>query len=306
MQKEDITQEEKQTIKARTTKVQNDQIKKWLICSGRVLITAAKTTNLIRKASKLHNLTKTTTAVLGRCLTMMALMGTKLSSPKANITAVIQGDGPVGKITAVAMQNAVVKGYMQNPNVELNLNDKGKLDVGGAVGKNGKLRVAMDLGFGYPYSGEVDLVSGEIAEDFTHYYYHSLQQPCAICLGVLVDKDNTCISGAGLLIEVLPDATEEDIVQVEQIVAKLNDFSKIMQDKTLEDFATIYLPNCQDLQRDFTPKFECKCSKAKLKKIIKGLSEQTIREIFEKDDTVFAHCDFCNKTIGIDKKDILG
>lgn len=284
---------------------QKDEIQKWEICGGEALVTIARTTNLVKKAMKIHSLSATTSAVLGRCLTMSALMGTKLSHKDANITSIIDGDGPAGKITCVAKTGCLVKGYMQNPEIDLYPNAQGKLDVSGAVGKTGKLRVVMDLGFGSPYTGEVNLVSGEIAEDFTAYYATSLQQPCAIALGVLVSPKKECLCSAGMLIELFPDASEETISTIEKQVQTIKDFSKQIYDKTLDEFVLGLFSDAIKAEYSVEPKYSCKCSKNKLIKVLKGMAKNSsIDDLFNQDGKIEAHCDFCNKYMYITKEDL--
>lgn len=285
--------------------MQKDEILKYTICDGEALVTIAKTTNLVKKAIKIHNLTPTTSAVLGRCLTMVSLMGTKLSHKDANITAIVDGNGPAGKITCVAKTGCLVKGYMQNPSCDLFPNDKGKLDVSGAVGKIGKLRVVMDLGFGNPYTGEVDLTSGEIAEDFTTYYAISLQQPSAIALGVLISPKKECLSSAGMLIELFPDASEQTISTIEQKVQTITDFSKQMKDLTIDEFVKGLFNDAEKQEYKIEPKYSCKCSKAKLVNVLKRMAlNSSIDDLFDEKGQIEAHCDFCNKYMYITKEDL--
>lgn len=283
---------------------EKDIVKKWFVCNDQAIITLAKTTNLVNKAIRLHSLTPTTTAVLGRSLTMSVLMSTRLSGKKDNITSIIEGDGPVGKIVCVAKAGCEVKGYVEHPEIDLYPNKNGKLDVSGAVGKNGKLKVVMDYGFGKPYAGEVDLETGEIAEDFVKYYASSLQQPCAIALGVLVAKNNKCESSAGMLIELLPDAEESVIENIEKVVGKIENFSMMMKEKSLDDFINENFSDANFLNFEIEPKFNCKCSKSKLLKILKGMDEKVVSDLFDEKGEILGHCDFCNKTHIITKDDL--
>ena len=166
-----------------------DKIKKFLAYDGKVAITVAETTQIVEKAREIHDLTPTTTAALGRLLTAVTLMGVDLKNDQDSISAQIKGDGPIGTMIAVTDKTPKVRAYIQNPHVELPLNDKGKIDVGGAVGKAGYLNIIKDIGLKEPYIGISPLTSGEIAEDFTYYFTVSEQTPSAVSLGVLVDKD---------------------------------------------------------------------------------------------------------------------
>lgn len=272
---------------------EKDYLKKYYLCDSRVLLTVVKSTDIVNKSASLHNLSPTTMAVLGRVLTMSAISSAKLKNEGSSVSSIIAGDGPCGRVVSVARYGGFVKGYIENPSVDLPLNSKNKLDVSGAVGK-GKLRVISDYGFGKPYVGEIDLVSGEIAEDFTNYYAISLQQPCAIALGVLVGKDCKCTSAGGFLVEVMPDALNEDIVALESAVKGLGDISKILSELTIDEFVLKYfghlLPQEYELM---VPKFKCDCSKARMKKVVESLGEKEIDSILEDFGKLEICCDFC-------------
>jgi len=284
--------------------IAKDEVKKYFLCDSRIMLTIAKTTTLVNKANKIHSLTPTTCAVLGRMLTMSVLMGAKLKSPKDNITATITSQGPVSKLITVSKFGCKVKGYINNPLFDCMPKENGKLDVGGAVG-TGKLKVITDIGIGNPYCGEIDLVSGEIAEDFAKYYFVSLQQPCAIALGVLVDKNTKCLSSGGFLMEVMPDVTEEDITLMEDIISQLGDISKILKDLSIDEFVEKYFKICgPDCYASIEPKYNCECSKNKIIKVLKNLREQDKKDLFQDDEQVEVLCDFCQKKQVIKKSDL--
>lgn len=283
---------------------EKDYLKKYYLCDNRVLLTCIKSTDIVKKATKVHNLTPTTMAVLGRMLTMSAISSSKLKNPKSSVTAIIAGNGPVGRVVTVARYGCFVKGYVDNPSIDLMPNSKNKLDVAGAVGQ-GKLRVIADYGFGNPYTGEIDLVSGEIAEDFTSYYAISLQQPSAIALGVLVDKNEQCVSAGGLLIEVMPDATEEDISRLENKVATLPDISKELHEQTIDEFVNLYFgdmePKCYE---EMQPKFKCDCSLARMRKVLANMGEKEVDNIIKDVGKIEICCDFCGAKRIIKKEDL--
>ena len=166
-----------------------DKITSFLAYEGRIAITAIKTTALVEEARKIHDLSPLATAVLGRVLTITALMANEMKNKEDKITVQIKGDGEIGTILAVANNKPEVKGYVQNPYVDLPLNEFGKLDVGGAVGNEGYINVIKDIGLKEPYIGIANLTSGEIADDFTNYFVNSEQRQSAVALGVLVDKN---------------------------------------------------------------------------------------------------------------------
>ena len=280
-----------------------DELTKWFLCDEKILLTVIKSTNMVNKEVKTHGLTCTTGAVLGRAITMGAMMGAKLKNQKDNITAIIIGDGPVGRVVTVSKYGAVVKGYLEAPDVDLMPNDNGKIDVGGAVGK-GKLRVISDYGFGKPYIGEVDLVSGEIAEDFAMYYANSLQQPCAIGLGVLM-KDTKCISAGGFLVEVMPDATEADIAEIEIVTNTLKDISSILKDIDTVTFVNKYFGHLMPkLYATIEPKFKCDCTSARVKRVIKSLPKEERATLYDEKGNIEVLCDFCGKVRCVNKGEI--
>lgn len=166
-----------------------DKITSFLAYNGRVGVTCIKSTKMVEKARKIHDLSPLATAALGRVLTMTALMANEMKGKEDKITVQIKGNGEIGTILAVANNVPEVKGYVQNPYVDLPLNDFGKLDVGGAVGNEGYINVIKDIGLKEPYIGVSNLTSGEIADDFTNYFVNSEQRQTAVALGVLVDKN---------------------------------------------------------------------------------------------------------------------
>ena len=166
-----------------------DKITSFLAYNGRVGVTCIKSTKMVEKARKIHDLSPLATAALGRVLTITALMANEMKGKEDKITVQIKGNGEIGTILAVANNVPEVKGYVQNPYVDLPLNDFGKLDVGGAVGNEGYIYVVKDIGLKEPYIGVSNLTSGEIADDFTNYFVNSEQRQTAVALGVLVDKN---------------------------------------------------------------------------------------------------------------------
>ena len=195
-------------------------------------IFVASSTNLVEKARKIHNTSPTATAALGRSLTAALMMGITMKNSTDSLTFKIKGDGPIGNIITVANNNGEVKGYVDNPNADLPSRADGKLDVGGIVGKNGQLAVIRDLGLKDPYIGYSNLVSGEIAEDLVRYYFLSEQQPSAISLGVLVDKDISVKAAGGYMLQILPNAEEEDLDKIEKILNNAEPISTLI-DKEL-------------------------------------------------------------------------
>ena len=192
-----------------------DKITKFLAYNGKISIVCINTTNLVEKARKIHDLSPVATAAFGRLLTITALMGQEMKNKEDKLTIQIQGNGPIGTMLTTANNSPKVKGYVANPYVDLPLNEFGKLDVGGAVGIDGYINVIKDIGLKEPYVGVSPLTSGEIADDFTNYFVNSEQTRTAVALGVLVNKDGVKRAG-GYIINSMPDATDEEIANIEK------------------------------------------------------------------------------------------
>ena len=273
------------------------EIKKYLACEGRVNIICAETTELVEQARKTHDLSPVATAVLGRMLTIGTIMGSNLKDKEESITLQIKADGPIGKAVVVTYGTSNVKGYVENPRVDLPIREDGKIDVGGAVGKNGFLYVMKDIGLKEPYVGITPLVSGEIAEDFTKYYAESEQKPSVIALGVLVDSKGVKKAG-GYFITLMPDATEQDITQLEKAIQKAEPISKMLEkNMTLQEIAETVTgdDNLMVMLKQIEPKYECNCNKEKFLKGLSALKKEDIEEMFNIQETIETVCDFCNK-----------
>lgn len=283
-----------------------DEIKKYLACEGRVNIICAETTELVEEARKIHDLSPLATATLGRLLTMGAIMGTRIKEEEDSITLQFKGNGPIGTVMCVANGKPSVKGYVVNPQVDMPLKENGKLDVSGAIGKDGFLYVIKDLGLKEPYVGITPIVSGEIAEDFAKYFAESEQTPSVVALGVLVDSKGTKKAG-GYFITLMPDATEEDIKQIEEAVSKAEPISTMLEkDMTLQEIAETVTGdnNLMVLLKEIKPKYECDCNKEKFQIGLKSLKKEEIEEIFEKQDKIETVCQFCNKKYEFKKEEI--
>ena len=197
-----------------------------------------RSTNTVEEARLHHNTTPTASAALGRTLTAGLMMGFMMKNEKDRLTININGGGPIGTILAVSDNLGHVKGYVDNPHVDLELKENGKLNVGGAVGTQGKLTVMMDIGMKEPYVGSTDLVTGEIGEDLALYYYLSEQQNTAVALGVLVDTDYSIKSAGGFMVQTLPFIEDEDLDKLENALGNIKSVSDYFDnDKDIEKIA---------------------------------------------------------------------
>ena len=284
-----------------------DEIKKYLACEGRVNIICAETTQLVEEARKLHDLSPVATAALGRLLTIGSIMGSNLKEADESITLQIKANGELGKLTCVTYGTSNVKGYVENPVVDLPLKSNGKLDVGTAVGTEGFLYVIKDIGLKDPYVGITPLVSGEIAEDFTKYFAESEQKPSVIALGVLVDSNGVKKAG-GYFITLMPDATDADIAQIEKAVQEAESISTMLEkNMTLQQIAETVTAddNLMVMLKEIKPKYECNCDKDKFLKGLATLKREDLEEIFENQETIETTCEFCNKKYAIKKEEVL-
>lgn len=278
--------------------MQNDRIIRCLAHKGKVNVRCINSKNIVEQARKLHDLSPTATAALGRLLTITSLLGKEMKDEKGTITTQVKGNGPIGSMTAVGDNEGNVKGYVLNPQVDVPLNPvNGKLNVGEAVGNDGMIYIIKDIGMKEPYVGMTPIVSGEIAEDFTNYFAKSEQTPTVVALGVLVDKDGVRAAG-GYLITLMPDATEDDIIKIEEALKNADSISKMLDDgKDLVEIAEIVTgdSNLMYFEDDIIPEYKCDCSKEKMEKNMITIGKDEIKDIIEKDGRAELVCHFCNK-----------
>ena len=283
-----------------------DRLIDCLAYDGKVSIKCISSTDMVEEARKLHDLSPTASAALGRLLTITSIMGYETKEKKGAITNQIKGDGPLGMLTAVGESNGNVKGYVANPKLDLPLNENnGKLDVGTAVGKNGMLYIIKDLGIGKPYVGMTPIVSGEIAEDFTNYFATSEQTPSVIALGVLVDK-NGIRSAGGYKLSLMPDATDEIISKIEEQVGKIDPVSKMLDEqKTLEEIAKEVTGDSNlKVLAEINPEYKCNCSREKCEKGLIAIGKEELQKIIDEEEKIEIACNFCDKKYEFTREDM--
>lgn len=272
----------------------NDYLVKALAFEGQIRAYAVRSTETVGEVQRRHHMWPTATAALGRSISASVMMGAMLKGDD-NITVKIQGDGPLGPIVVDANAKGEVRGYATNPQTHLPLNEQGKLDVRGAVGTEGTLSVVKDLGMKDYFTGQVPIISGEIAEDFTQYMVVSEQVPSAVALGVLVDPDNTVKASGGFILQVMPGATEETIELLEERIGNMTAISTMVDNGlTPEGILTEVLgqENVEFLSR-IDVKFDCECSKERFSDAIKGLGAVEIQAMIDEDQGAEAQCHFC-------------
>ena len=275
---------------------------KTLIFDGEISLSILETTDIVNKAIEYHNLTPVCAAALGRVLTVTAFMSSSLKSEGEKLSITIEGDGIGGSIVTAADGRMTVRGLISNPAADLPLNAKGKLDVGGVVGKNGYITVIKNLGLKEPYVGRCNLESGEIAEDFTAYYAYSEQQPTAMALGVLIGKGETCIGAGGLIIQPMPGCSEESIIKAEQLISKFTDISAQINEMGATGIIEKYFSEYSFTE--YNPRYECNCSKEYIDGMLITLGEAELYDTVETEGKIEVCCHFCDKKYTYYKKDI--
>lgn len=284
----------------------SDKIIKFLAHNGKMSVICADTTNLVEKARKTHDLSPVVTAAFGRMLTITAIMGAEMKGVKDKLTVQIKGNGPIEMMVATTNNFPSVKGYVSNPQVDMPLNEFGKLDVGGAVGYEGYINVIKDIGLKEPYIGISPLTSGEIADDFANYFVNSEQRNSAVALGVLVDK-NGVKSAGGYLINPMPDAGEEEVSKVEQAIFKAGAISKMLdQDLSLQEIAKKITGDeeVKILEENITPIFQCDCSKEHMTEALATIGKEELQNIIDTEGKAELVCHFCNEKYQFSKEDL--
>ncbi len=273
---------------------------------GRLRCLAALTTQTVEEARRRHDTHPTATAALGRTITATAMLAAGLKNDDKVMTEIF-GDGPLGGVVAEVNSKGHVRAYVQSPHVHLPLNKKGKLDVAGAVGK-GKFCVTKDLGLREPYRGMVELISGEIAEDFAHYLTTSEQTPAASALGVLVDTDNSVRAAGGILIQLMPGAVDDEalVSELERRVASMPMLSRAI-DNGVQPIDLLYgvLEGLGPKTLEERPlAFSCSCTKERFGRGLIALGEQELKEIIETDGSAELVCHFCSEKYRFSKGEL--
>ena len=274
--------------------MKNSTITRFITSDGSARLIFADTTEIVNTAHTHHMTTPTATATLGRALTAAAIMGCLMKNATDSLTFQLRGNGPAGTVTCVSDYSGNVRGYMDNPAVDLPLKPNGKLDVGGAVGE-GYLCIVRDLDAGEPYVGMSELVSGEIAEDVTAYYASSEQTPSACALGVLVDRDYTCRVAGGFVLQLLPGADDEIVDKLEANMKLITSVTDLMEKGyDAEKFAELVFSGIEYEEFDTIDiAFKCTCSKEKYEKGLISLGKDEIQSMLDDGEPVETVCRFC-------------
>lgn len=284
-----------------------DKIIRCITSDGAIMASAIDASDIVFTAKKLHNLSRSATAALGRLLCAASIMGAMLKQKDAVLNLRVMGDGELGTVIAVSDSRGNVKGCVDNSDCPTSYYSNGKINVAEAVGRNGVLNVMRDYGSGDPYIGQVELVSGEIAEDITNYFAVSEQTPSVCALGVLINReDGEVMLAGGLLIQLLPGADESTIDRLEKNVEKLEPVTTMLaKGMSILDICKTALEGFDvEVLDEYPVNYVCSCSKEKLERYFCTMSDDDIRSMLQEDGTATATCHFCNKEYVFTKDDL--
>jgi len=278
------------------------KIYKTLIFDNQVSLSVIQSTDIVNAAIDFHDLSPVCAAALGRTLTVTAFMATSLKGKDERISVTIDGGGVGGRIITACDADLNVRGSIDEPHADLPLKADGKLDVGGVVGNKGKITVVKNLGLKEPYVGRCNLVSGEIAEDFTAYYAYSEQQPTAMALGVYIGTDRKCMGAGGVIIQPLPDCSDEAIEKAEELMTHFGNVSYLMSEKGAEGIIKEYFGEYEFTAYD--TRYKCNCSKDYIDKVLITLGKKELIDAINEQGKVEVCCQFCDKKYVYYKEDI--
>ena len=279
-----------------------NKLYKTLIYEKQLTLAVLDTTDMVNEAIRIHKLSPLSAAALGRTLTVCTFMSSNLKSDGDKLSVTVAGDGVGGKITVCGNGKLNMRGYIDNPQADLPLRADGKLDVGGCVGKNGRLTVVRSMGLKEPYSGSAKLVTGEIAEDFTAYYAFSEQQPTAIALGVKIGKDCKCVGAGGVIIQALPGASEESLFMAEDVMSQLGSVSSLIETIGAEGIIDKHFG---EIPYDkYTPEYKCLCNQEHIESLLYSLGKKELLDILNEQGEIKVDCQFCDKVYRFNQEDV--
>ena len=272
-----------------------DRILRATAADGFIKMSAVSAKDTVQRAKDIHKCTPTTAAALGRTLCAASMMGNLLKEDNGSLTIRINGGGPIGSIIAVSDSMGYVRGYVTNPAVDLPLRSDGKLDVGGAVGRDGMLTVSRDIGLTQPYVGSTELVSGEIAEDLTAYLLESEQVPSACGLGVLIDTDLSVKAAGGFIVQLMPGAPDEYIDVLEENIFMMDQLTTILSEDGLEAvFEQVLKGLPYHIVDEDEVGYRCYCSRERVGDAILGVGEGELESMINEGKDIDVSCQFCD------------
>lgn len=263
-------------------------------------------TQMVENARITHNTSRVSTAALGRVLSATAMMGLLMKGDET-VSVQFKGSGPLSNVFAMGWPNGHVKGYVSHPDVHLPANGLGKIDVGGAIGKDGELVVIRDYGLKEPYVGRSKLVSGEVAEDLVHYFAYSEQQPSVIALGVNLNDDNTVRAAGGMIIQTLPEISDEELAILERMVTRMKPMSQMLEqygsceavlDAVLGEMSWVIL-------QTGPVEYACDCSRDRIEKALVSMGSRDLKHLIDTDGKAEVTCHFCNKAYAFNEEELV-
>ena len=273
--------------------------------NGMIRAFVATSKQLVDEAARIHGTSAVAAAALGRTLTAAAIMGLTLGNDENSITLSIRGDGVLGGALAVSDGLGRVRGYVHHPHVDVEDRPDGKLNVGGAIGA-GQLTVAMDLGLKETYTGTVELITGEIAEDLAHYYLTSEQTPSVISLGVLVDCDLSVKQAGGFFLQLMPGYDDEVVTKLEEHIVNFPPISRLLnEEKTPEDILGLLLtPFEYEITEKHNIEFYCNCDRQRVERALVSIGADEIGQILEEQGQAEINCHFCSENYVFDRTEL--
>lgn len=273
-----------------------DKIIRSTAADGFIKMAVITAKDTVERARQIHSLSPTACAALGRTLCGASLLGQAMKEEKATLTIRINGGGPIGSVVAVSDREGNVRGYVENPRCELPLRSDGKLDVGGAVGRDGMLTVSRDLGMREPYIGSVELVSGEIAEDLTAYLLESEQVPSACALGVLVDTDLTIRAAGGFIVQLMPGAEDALIEKLEDNIFMMDQLTTVLDEDGEEAlFRQVLAGFDWHIVGEYPVEYRCYCSRERVEQALTVIDPKELDEIIAEGKDISVSCQFCDR-----------
>lgn len=273
-----------------------DRIIRATAADGFIKMAVIDARDLVQRARDIHGTSPTASAALGRSLCAASLMGEMMKEDNASLTLRINGGGPIGSVVAVSDSGGNARGYVGNPSVDLPLRPDGKLDVGGAVGRDGMLTVSRDIGLKEPYIGSTELVSGEIAEDLTAYLLESEQVPSACALGVLVDRDLSIRAAGGFIVQLMPGAEESLIGKLEENIFAMDQLTAILSEDGVEELFRQALKDMEyHVVGEVPVQYRCYCSRERVEDALSCIELSELEDMIAKGQDISVSCQFCDK-----------
>lgn len=289
------------------TEASKDTMLRGVLSGRNAKFTAISGKGIVEKARELHSLSRVCTAALGRALIMTSMMGIALKGADERVSTIIKGEGMAGNVVCTAFPNGNVKGYIENPSLELPPTPGGKLDVALAVGWFGSLTVIRDMGLKEPYVGNCPMVSGEIAEDFANYFTVSEQKPSLVYLGVRVDAESGAVrSAGGIMIEALPGCPDAELDRLTSKAEAIQQLAlRLEKGEALSAVLNDILADCDmEILESYSPEFRCDCSRERLERVLISLGREELSDMIAKDHGAELRCQFCSGKYAFNEDDL--